>query len=531
MSRVRAAVPLARAAVAAGVVAVVLPTHAPVAHADETTPVGYGGFSSVATAAPVHVEIFEPSIPIPSSPQAELALGYTKVAADSGTSKGRSSYIWPGDPVGEGLPTFAQQLGLPEDAFADGYPVQVNSTYPSDLTEQTDEPLPGMVMRTSAGDKTASAEGGFSPDGGVSDPESDGGGDGGGGSPSLEGLVGLLSGLGQLDSLPGAPGSDTAADTGAPGLPDPLTTLVDLEGFVSTSHTTAAEGPVVGASRTILGDVRLLGGLITLSGIDVRARASTDGTTGEAGGRADWGALALAGKEFAIGPEGVVADGGPLSLPGLPVDPATALLQLGISIQVPEPTRTVDGDQATSVSSGLIVVIDTAVLAPVLRALPAAALSQLLPDEAGPLKSLVAGLSDLKPKIVITLGSASASVDTQPPVVTPPGGTDDSPADDTSGGKQPSGGGSAGGGGGTTGGSAPADPAPPADAGGFVDTSAPSLPGLPPLFSIPGLLLIGSVALAGFAGTWFRRLGLAALGGGAPCSHGLDSGLPDLRKA
>ncbi len=55
--------------------------------------------------------------------------------------------------------------------------------------------------------------------------------------------------------------------------------------------------------------------------------------------------------------------------------------------------------------------------------------------------------------------------------------------------------------------------------------------GLPPLFSIPGLLLVGGIALATVAGSYFRRMGAAALGGGAPCPHGLDSGLPDLRKA
>ena len=77
-----------------------------------------------------------------------------------------------------------------------------------------------------------------------------------------------------------------------------------------------------------------------------------------------------------------------------------------------------------------------------------------------------------------------------------------------------------------------AAPAPAADAavGDLVD-AAPASAGLPELFSIPGMLLIGAFALAAVAGSWFRRLGVAALGGGAPCSHGLESGLPDLRKA
>ena len=40
-----------------------------------------------------------------------------------------------------------------------------------------------------------------------------------------------------------------------------------------------------------------------------------------------------------------------------------------------------------------------------------------------------------------------------------------------------------------------------------------------------------TLAGAAVAGSYVRRLGAAALGGGGACSHGLDSGLPDLRKA
>ena len=47
--------------------------------------------------APVNIEIYEPTIPIPASPQAELQFGYTKVVADSSASRpGR--LLWPGDP-------------------------------------------------------------------------------------------------------------------------------------------------------------------------------------------------------------------------------------------------------------------------------------------------------------------------------------------------------------------------------------------------------------------------------------------------
>jgi hypothetical protein len=54
--------------------------------------------------------------------------------------------------------------------------------------------------------------------------------------------------------------------------------------------------------------------------------------------------------------------------------------------------------------------------------------------------------------------------------------------------------------------------------------------GLPPLFSIPGLLLCAGLGGALLAGSYVRRLGALVLGAGAACPHGLESGLPDLRK-
>ena len=55
----------------------------------------------------------------------------TTVEADSGSSAGRASWLWPGDPVGEGAKTFGEQLKLPPQLFENGYPVQVNSGQPS----------------------------------------------------------------------------------------------------------------------------------------------------------------------------------------------------------------------------------------------------------------------------------------------------------------------------------------------------------------------------------------------------------------
>jgi hypothetical protein len=54
---------------------------------------------------------------------------------------------------------------------------------------------------------------------------------------------------------------------------------------------------------------------------------------------------------------------------------------------------------------------------------------------------------------------------------------------------------------------------------------------VPPLYSIPGAILAGGIALAAVGGTWLRKIGVLTLGGAGSCAHGLDSGLPDLRKA
>lgn len=484
----------------------------------------YGGFTAAAWASPVRIEVFEPSIPIPVDAgiaQLEFDMGYSRVQADSGSSSGRSSLFWPGDPVGEGLKTFAEQLGLPSTPLtANGYPVQVNSQFPGEPATQKDNKLPGSIQQTTSGDKTAVAETGFSPDGAVLGPD-DGPGDGGGAGNPLSNLTDQLTGL----LAGGLPGTTKAA---APA--NPLALLVDVDGYVSVSRMDATKGPVVTASRAVLGEVRLLGGLITMGGVETVARASTDGAKGTTGGKATYGTMAIAGQRFSIGPDGIEAAGTTSALPGLEDLPADALEQLGVSIEIPKQVRDVDGDMATTLSQALRITIDTKTLAPVLKALPAGALAELIPAEAGPLKGVVAGLSSLAPKVVITLGVASATVDTVPPIEAVPAGPIGPPVD---GAVAPPKAGSVGVPPAAAGGAAPVNAAPPAGTAPVTDLvdAAPASAGLPELFSIPGMLLIGAFVAATVAGSWFRRLGAAALGAGAPCPHGLESGLPDLRKA
>lgn len=523
-----------RLLVVGGIVASALPLAGPPgqsAQAADSAP-SYGGFTAAAWSTPVRIEVFEPSLPIPvdaGKAQLEFDLGYSRVKSDSGQSTGRASLFWPGDPVGEGLKTFAEQLGLPSTPLTEnGYPVQVNSQFPGEPNSQKDNKIPGSIQQTTSGDRTAIAETGFSPDGAVLGPDAEEG----GATPAnpLTGLTDQLKGL-----LSGGLGGLGAKASGDPS--NPLGLLVDVDGYVSVSKMDASKGPVTAVSRSLLGEVRLLGGLVTLGGVETIARTTTDGTTGKASGKAVYGKMTIAGQEFGFGPDGAIVSGKTMPIPGLDDLPADALKQLGITITVPEPVRTVDGDLATSESAGLQVTLETQLLAPVLQALPVSALAQLIPAEAGPLRGVVAGLGALSPRIVLTIGAAQATVDTVPPIdaapVPPAASAGGSPPAAAAGTPPKPAAGSVGvppaAGAPAPAGAAPA-PAAGAPVGDLVD-AAPASAGLPELFSIPGMLLIGAFALAAVAGSWFRRLGVAALGGGAPCPHGLASGLPDLRKA
>jgi hypothetical protein len=55
--------------------------------------------------------------------------------------------------------------------------------------------------------------------------------------------------------------------------------------------------------------------------------------------------------------------------------------------------------------------------------------------------------------------------------------------------------------------------------------------GLPPLASIPGKLMWGGFVLAAGLGWWLQKLGGLVLGGAGSCTHGLETGVPDLRRA
>ncbi len=326
----------------------------------------------------------------------------------------------------------------------------------------------------------------------------------------------------------------TDAGAAGPALPPELTALVDVGSFSSVSTTDCTKLSTA-TSRAAVGDVSVLGGLLTLTGIGTTAAATSDGKRGDAVGSADFGAAQAFGQKLRITRSGLQLAGQGAPIPGLPDDAAAALAQLGLKVTAPKPVFEVDGDAATSEVPGLVLDFDLTQLRQQIQDVPINDLVDQIPDETGQLKSVIQAAANLSPRIVVTLGSTTASVDTSPPIEIP-----DVPLPEAPAGAPAGAAGSAGGAPGspqaaTPPGAAGAGAAPgsagAADAAGSLfPTSGEQAPGLPKLFSIPGMLLLGALLLAAMGGNVMRRLGVAALGGGAACDHGLDSGLPDLRK-
>ena len=75
------------------------------------------------------------------------------------------------------------------------------------------------------------------------------------------------------------------------------------------------------------------------------------------------------------------------------------------------------------------------------------------------------------------------------------------------------------------------DTPPPAADVNTTPSTVPVASGLPPLRSLPTLLLLGGLALAAAAAWYLRYAGLVLFGGPSACAFGLQAGIPDLRKA
>jgi hypothetical protein len=491
----------------------------------------YGGFSTAATASPLKLEVFEPSIPIPTEPQFEMDFSYTRVLGDSGPSTtARASAMWPGPAIGEGLKTFGEQLGLPPQLTGGGYPVQVNSQFPGDPSQAASEPFPGMVQRVNATDKKTTAKAGYTGSGDLAEGDS---GDGTA-TPAPNPLDGLskgdFSGLGSALTGTKTGSNEDPTQTNPMGA---LSMLIDFDGMTSVSSTTYDDDQVVSTATSRIGEIRLLLGMIKLTGINVVTKVTSTIDGGAKTSQVvDVGGMTIAGQKFSYGPDGFTAAGSTTPVPGMPAQASDLLKMLGVQIEVPKPEVTQDGASGKVDAEAVRITLDTKPLRSNLPLLPLDQVVSQLPDmgQGNILKGMLLSLNTFAPKLVLHLGQASAAATT---VSNFDMGADGAPA---IAGAADAGAGSAatGGAAGTAGVGAPGEVAPAAAGASAVSTPlkhVSGVPGLPPLGSVPGMLTMLGILLAAGAGWYLRRAGGLLFGAGATCAHGLKAGIPDLRKA
>jgi hypothetical protein len=475
-----------------------------------------GGYSGLAQAEPVRIQVYEPVIPIPTTPQIDGGFAYTKSTTDTGpVSRATASYFWPGDTIGDG---FGQLTGDQSQT----YPIQVNSRFPATAeapATNTAQLTTGNGMTTSSDESATKATvTGL----GIAGPDTD-----------L--LGGLADGLGQL----------TGATTTPPKIPDlpvpvskTLAGLATIQNFKSTSDVVVGKSSVTSTAEAYMSKIDLLGGLVSLDGIDVTSKTVSDGTKATATGKAEFGGIKIAGQALSLDQDGFELAGTNVKLPAVPDAVNKLLAMLGIQITYLQTAHSVDAATGSFTSTALQITVDTAPLKSLLH----------VDDLIGPLQQLVQqipGLGDtlapvlgIGPKIVLYVGNVQTSA-TAAPAYT--GGS--VPIAPSGGGSSPttsSGGGSTGGdigtggstGDGTTGDGTTGTTPVGATNGGGPTTSAiqPAAYNLPRLGAVPRMLILGGLLLAGVLGWLLRTGGGFLLGSSRNCSYGLPTGVPDLRK-
>ncbi len=117
-----------------------------------------------------------------------------------------------------------------------------------------------------------------------------------------------------------------------------MSLLIDFDGMTSVSSTDYDGTTVVATATSRIGELRLLGGLIKLTGVNVvtKATSTLDGGAKTAQ-TVDVGGMTVAGQKFSYGPDGFTADGKVTPIPGMPASAAELLKSLGVEIEVPKP--------------------------------------------------------------------------------------------------------------------------------------------------------------------------------------------------
>ena len=464
---------------------------------------GLGGYTASAQAAVVHVEVYEPALPIPTTPQGDATVGFSRALVDTGpSSQALASYLWPGDTLGDGL-----GLLTGNDAF--DYRVKTKSAYPATDTSPSKNAVQltdGNGMATSADEEKTEAT-----------------------VNALELGTNVASGTGSglctlLQQCAAAP---TPAPTPGPELPGPLADAVKMRSGSSHSVVTVSDKAITTVGEAKAAGLSLMAGLITIDSVRMSATSSSDAVKGTSDGVAQIAGLRIAGQQIDLG-DSVDLGGKKTTPPKIPAD----ITQAGINVQYLVRDKSAENAAGSLNCKGLVITIDSAVLS---SAIGSGALTDPIGSAIGEVPNLgplAAGLLKLGTKYVITVGDVRTAATASPEYS---GSFDSATSDVQEQPATPSGAVAPPAAGAPTGATAvPAGAATPAAATNAVSGATDAVPAsspfqLPGLGRTPSLLLLSALALAGLTGWLFRAFGSFFFGVG-DCLLGASVGVPNLRE-
>ena len=341
----------------------------PDAHADSVALVGFGASSTANAATATY---YDPLVPVPATPTAELDADHTQAALQSGpVGRALASSAWPGDLIAGIGPALG--LLLPVNPGLGAYPVRAQAAYPQGQSSQVNNTIPANQMAASAN------------------------------SHSI----------------------DAAAHSAGGTLP-----VAIVQGALASAvHLSSTVTAVVTAGTASASDVNILAGLIHIASVTSNASITTDGTKPVL-----TGATGVVGMTVGGVPISIDAGGPHIGTGGTPAGGPTAsaesvLRQAGVTMSVAQPVDLVSRSRAERVVGGLTIQVKASTLDKYVKALPAP-VGQQLSAVLNLQQDLFLGFGSIDVNVGTVTAAASAPVPvTLPAAPAPPAAVVVSPVD------------------------------------------------------------------------------------------------------
>lgn len=284
-----------------------------------------GGFNLASSAAGISVDYEQPNFPIPANPTFEFDMGYSTASYDAGpVGAANASVMWPGPVIAGG----GNQLPLLVDPYLEQYAGPLASTIeplvPTSLTYPVDAPSAYPGGPTSATNNNGPMAMDSSSDATQSSATS-----------SL--------------AIVGGSASESALPAG----------MLTVRGISSTSQDTidSLGNAVSEATSTVHGID--LAGFIDISSVSSTATSSSDGNNASLSGSSNVTGVTIAGEPVTVSSSGVNVVGNNENLLGSLVPSVSQILSTaGITMELTNPTDTVNGASGQRLLQGLAVTID-----------------------------------------------------------------------------------------------------------------------------------------------------------------------------